>query len=718
MEAKDTEFNLNGHDDVKPEEGPSKSEIVVEGIDLIPLPLHIIDTDYRILYMNQAASEILGKSEDECLGKHCYDLYNTRVCRSKDCPCRMAMEAGLTKNTDIDLSDGRWINSTGVPFRDRNGAIIGAIEYFPEITAQKQTIQDLLRVGDEARNGNLSARASLETDGDFLKIAESVNALLEAVIVPLQTAARDAELIGNGIIPERIDTSVYGGEFKKLAESFNNCIEGLESLKEGHDVLQRMAQNDYTRKVEGNYRGGFAKIAEAINAVQDRLLHIQAGIISISRGDLKELDNLKRTGRRSENDQMIPAFITMMENLQALVDDAEMLAEAGREGKLSTRADASKHQGEYVNVIEGINHLMDAVVAPVHEAMQVSAHFAEGNYTARFSDDISVAGDFQKFKHSLNDMAEKTATVVTQIQQAVEQVEAGVSDASRGSGEIAKAAEQVAITSQRCADLNRDLLTRMEEISHRIGDLSASNEEMASTSQEVLERAENVAKMGGDAQGLGKEANEKIAVVDEIATESVEDITQLNEEMHEINKIVKLITDISNQTNLLALNAAIEAARAGEHGRGFAVVAGEVRNLAGESKKATNDIETLITSIQAKSEKTATAIKSANNEITASVESVNNAILALNKIVEGAVAVTHDMSEMAKAIEDQANTSNAVVHTVDEGTRLTQETQKEVSDLAALAEEASASTEEIESVTNELGSMAHELKETMAQFRV
>ncbi len=79
-----------------------------------------------------------------------------------------------------------------------------------------------------------------------------------------------------------------------------------------------------------------------------------------------------------------------------------------------------------------------------------------------------------------------------------------------------------------------------------------------------------------------------MTTVEKIAGESVHEITALNEQMKEISSIVKMIADISSQTNLLALNAAIEAARAGEHGRGFAVVASEVRNLAGESKTATN----------------------------------------------------------------------------------------------------------------------------------
>ncbi|MDD4254718.1 MAG: methyl-accepting chemotaxis protein [Methanofollis sp.] len=744
-------------------------------LDEIPFPISVTDMEMNWTFMNRALESLLNLDRKKDLGKHCSSCKGA-ACSTEQ--CGIAALRGGKKRTIFE-EHGKSIQIDAAYLTDATGAQIGHVEILQDITAMARVtafleaetrrisenltrvaagntevnltmgatdrytekvapliagidrataatlesldlmLKDVAMLVGAGKDGRLSMRAdAARHKGGYRALVQDVNALLDTVIVPLQGAAKDAELIGMGQIPEKVDATQYKGDFRKLAESFNNCTDGLQSLREGYAVLQRTAQNDYTVKVDGNYPGGYARIAEAINVVQDRLLHLQDAVGNISQGDLKDLEAFRRIGRRSKNDQMVPAFIAMMEAIQRLVDDANMLAKAGREGKLSTRADASKHQGEFAEVVDGVNQLFDSVVAPVNEAMRVTDHYAGGDYTKKFSDDLAVAGDFQKFKDALNNMADRTAETIRDIQHIAEQVDYGTSESNKGVDQLAKAAEQVAITSQTCADLSKETLQKIEEVGRRIADLSSSNEEMASTSQDVLERAENVAKIGMDAERLGKDANTKITAVEKSAQESVQSITELTAEMREINKIVKLITDISNQTNLLALNAAIEAARAGEHGRGFAVVAGEVRNLAGESKKATNDIENLITSIQAKSEKTATAITSANTEISSSVESVNNAILALNRIVDGAGKVTRDMGEMAKAIEDQANTSNAVVKIVDEGTRLTKENMAEVEALAALAEESSASTEEIDNAVHELTGMAGDLKSSVKKFRI
>ncbi len=261
-------------------------------------------------------------------------------------------------------------------------------------------------------------------------------------------------------------------------------------------------------------------------------------------------------------------------------------------------------------------------------------------------------------------------------------------------------------------------LDEIEKVSRNVSDLSASIEEIASTSHGLMEHAKKAATEGNQAAELGKLATAKMQNVEKIAGESVNEITALNERMKEISNIVRMIADISNQTNLLALNAAIEAARAGEHGRGFAVVAGEVRNLAGESKTATNHIESLISSIQNNSDKTAAAIKSSYIEIQAGIESVNKTIDALNRITLESNVVADGVTEITKATEDQADATNRVVQGMEQTNAITRENQERMEDMAALAEETSASTEEIASASAELAAMAERLKTMMEQFKV
>jgi methyl-accepting chemotaxis protein len=323
-----------------------------------------------------------------------------------------------------------------------------------------------------------------------------------------------------------------------------------------------------------------------------------------------------------------------------------------------------------------------------------------------------------KVKADYNASVTSIRALVQEIMKSVMQVEGTSNETSKSSDEIIRATEQVALSTQHSSEDARKQLEKIEEIGKEITDLSASIEEIASTTQEVMEHAAKAAKEGQDAAVLGQEATKKMQVVESISLQSVQEISDLNNQMREINNIVKLITDIANQTNLLALNAAIEAARAGEHGRGFAVVAGEIRNLAGESKSASQNIENLIRAIQTTSDKTAGSMKSSHTEIQSGISSVNKAIEALNRIITEAEVVAHGISEITKASEDQANSTNRVMQKMEDSTHMTKENMSRTEDLAALAEEVSASTQEVGSASHELAEMAAQLKKKMEQFKV
>ncbi len=358
----------------------------------------------------------------------------------------------------------------------------------------------------------------------------------------------------------------------------------------------------------------------------------------------------------------------------------------------------------------------ELLTASASELQTALAKIAAGDLTYRLS--VDEADPLVRLKTDYNVAADSIGVVLSDLTQAMSRLDVTINDTIRSTEEIAKATEQVAISSQKAADNSKLQLTNVEKISKDISDISASIEEIAGTSHEVMTHAEKASKEGAQAAEIGKLATTKMQNVEKISKQSMDDITALNEQMRAISKIVNLITDIANQTNLLALNAAIEAARAGEHGRGFAVVAGEVKNLAGESKKASSQIESLIKGIQAKSEQTAGSMKTSFAEIKTGIESVNKTVGSLNLIIAEANVVSLGVTEITKATEDQAQATTTLMTGIESVSTLTNDNQQRMEDMAALAQETSASTEEIASASAELAEMAGRSRKMIEKFHL
>lgn len=358
----------------------------------------------------------------------------------------------------------------------------------------------------------------------------------------------------------------------------------------------------------------------------------------------------------------------------------------------------------------------DLLTASASELQKALAKIASGDLTYQVS--IDEADPLVRLKVDYNSAADSIRKVLSDLMQAMVRLDATIHDTIKSTEEIAKATEQVAISSQKAADNSKVQIKNVEKISTDISNISASIEEIASSSHEVMTHADKASKEGVQAAEIGRVATTKMQNVERIAKQSVDDITALNEQMRTISKIVNLITDIANQTNLLALNAAIEAARAGEHGRGFAVVAGEVKNLAGESKKASSQIENLIKTIQAKSDQTTNSMKNSFEEIKTGIDSVNKTVDSLNLIISEANVVTLGVKEITKATEDQAQATNTLMTNIESVSALTRDNQQRMEDMAALAEETSASTEEIASASTELAEMAEHSRKMMEKFHL
>ncbi|MEA5114773.1 MAG: MCP four helix bundle domain-containing protein, partial [Geobacteraceae bacterium] len=255
-----------------------------------------------------------------------------------------------------------------------------------------------------SNNGDLSVKGDVSKfSGEWADIVKGLNELIDGFGAPIEVISSYLDKISNGEIPSRI-INKYNGAFEQIRNNLNNCIDGLGGLVEANNILQKMAQNDHTEKVEGYYKGIYAEVGHAVNEVRDRLLNATEAAHNIAAGDLSGLEALKSinggTGRRSENDKLLPAIIGMTEAVQSLVNDVNGLVSEAVAGRLLSRADAEKHQGEFRTIISGVNNTLDAVIGPLYTTAQCVAQIGMGQIPDKI--DAEFQGDFEDIKASIN----------------------------------------------------------------------------------------------------------------------------------------------------------------------------------------------------------------------------------------------------------------------------------------------------------------------------
>jgi methyl-accepting chemotaxis protein len=885
-------------------------------IDAVQLPIHVIDKDMKWVFLNKAFEKLMVangivRSRADAPGMPCSSA-GANICKTENCGiaqlskgvgetyfdwcgqnCRQESSklvnikgehvgyvevvqdlTSIVRNKDYTANEVTRVAANLVKLAEGNFDLDLELKEPDKYTAESHqqfgkindnlaavksavaaVVQDASMLTMAAVAGTLKTRADASKhQGEFRNIVQGVNETLDAVIEPLNVAASYVDRISKGDIPEKI-TANYNGDFNIIKVNLNQCINEMGALREATAVTERMAENDYSKGVDGKYVGIYAELAVGINGAQDRVRHLTDTVKNISHGNLEDLAEYQKVGSRSENDELMPSFIALMTNLRTLVDDAGMLTKAAVEGKLATRADAAKHEGDFRKIVQGVNDTLDAVIGPLNFSAGYVDRISKGDIPPKITD--SYNGDFNTIKLNLNqcidavngmiadaamltkaavegkletradaskhqgdyrkivqgvndtldaviaplkfsadyvdriskgDMPAKITdnyngdfnTIKVNLNQCIDAVNGMMSDAAmltkaavegkletradaaKHQGDFRKIVQGVndtldavvkpiqdvsevltklasgdftaTVTTKYAGDfelladavnlLSTTVRSALEQIGRNVASLASSAEELNKVSQSMGSNADETAtqanvvsaaaeQVSNNVQTVATGADEMSASIKEIAKSTAEasrvatsavrtaeatnvTISKLGQSSAEIGQVIKVITSIAQQTNLLALNATIEAARAGEAGKGFAVVANEVKELAKETAKATEDISRKIEAIQG---------------------DTNGAVSAIGQISQVIGQISDIQNTIASAIEEQSATTNEIGRTLAEAAKGSTDISKNIGGVAEAARATTVGATDTSNSAHTLEKMAAELQTLVSQFR-
>jgi methyl-accepting chemotaxis protein len=358
--------------------------------------------------------------------------------------------------------------------------------------------------------------------------------------------------------------------------------------------------------------------------------------------------------------------------LTAPIRELEAAASAMARGEIDAevRHDAEDELGALADSFRGSSAALGAVVGELRTLIQAAR-----------AGRLGVRGNASKFEGVYAELVSGTNALLDTLVEPLQYIASNADTLATSSEELTAVSQQLGSNAAETSAQSQLVSAAAEQVSRSTQSVATATEEMAASIKEIAKSAGESAQVASQAVKMAETTNASVA--------------KLGESAVDIGKVIKVITSIAQQTNLLALNATIEAARAGEAGKGFAVVANEVKELAKETAKATEDIGRSIESIQTDT-----------HEAVAAIGHITTIIGQINDI----------SSTIASAVEEQSATTSEMGRNVSESAHGSGEIARNVTTVASVAQNTASGAGRTMTAATELARMASELKQLLSRF--